>query len=156
MVDSDVYYAEVASKHKPVLDEVDDTPAYGESECLCHVCLKSKQRGVRPKTSMYSSYDGIYPDTTMSLTDHQYLLCPPSVCAYIFKSRAWRKSLRLTACLYTGHLERRARLTKVFAGRIPRSILLFRSHFRYGDDRHTGNRGREEAIDQRVGKELSK
>lgn len=129
MVDSEVYYEEVASEHKPVLDEVDDTPAYRISECLCHVCLKSKQRGVRPKTSMYSSYDDIYPETTMSLTDHQYLLCPPSVYAYIFKSRAWGKSLRLTACLYTGHLERRARLTKLFAGSTPRYIRLFRSHF---------------------------
>lgn len=88
MVDSEVYYAD-APTHIPLLGDVDDTPAHAVSECLCHVCLKSKQRGVRPKTSRYSSYDNLYPETTKSLTDHQYFLCPPSVWAYIFKSRAW-------------------------------------------------------------------
>lgn len=93
MVDSEVYYEEVSPSLRPQLGGVDDTLAYGVSECRCNVCLTSKQRGVRPKTSRYSSYDELYPETTKSLTDHQYFLCPPSVWAYIFKSRDWGKSL---------------------------------------------------------------
>lgn len=91
MVDSEVHYAE-GRLDKPILGEVDDTPAHGVSECLCYVCLKSRQHRVRPKTSRYSSYDEIYPETAKSLTNHQYSLCPPSVFAYIFKSRAWGKT----------------------------------------------------------------
>lgn len=93
MVDSEVYYAEEGSGRKPLLDKVGDTTESDVSECLCHVCSKSKQRGVRPKTSRYSSYDEFYPETTESLTDHQYFLCPPAVYAYVFKSRDWGKSL---------------------------------------------------------------
>lgn len=92
MVDSQVYYADAATRIL-FLGDNDDTLAHGVSECLCHVCLKCKQRGIRPKTSRYSSYDNLYSGTTKSLTDHQYFLCPPSVWAYIFKSRAWGKSL---------------------------------------------------------------
>ena len=91
MVDSQEYYAE-NPQNRPVLGEIGDTPAYSVSECLCHVCLKTKQRGIRPKISRYSNYDDLYPETTKALTNHQYFLCPPSVYAYIFKSRAWGKS----------------------------------------------------------------
>lgn len=93
MVDTEVYYAEEASHKRPILGNVGDTPAYGVSECLCHVCLKSKQSGIRRKISRYSSYDDLYMETTKSLTDHQYFLCPPSVYAYVFKSREWGKRL---------------------------------------------------------------
>ena len=92
MVDSEVYCAEEDSRAKPLLGEVGDTTESDVSECLCPVCSKSKQRGVRPKTSMYSNYDELYPETTKSLTDHQYFLCPPAVQAYVFKSRKWGKS----------------------------------------------------------------
>ena len=102
MVDIQVYYAERDPANRPLLGDTYDTPAYGVSECLCHVCLKSKQRGVRPKSSRYSSYDDLYPEKTKSLTDHQYFLCPPSVPAYIFKSRAWGKSLPVDYSLLYG------------------------------------------------------
>ncbi len=93
MVDSEVYY-EGFEKERPFLGEIGDTLPYSVSECLCRVCLKTKQRGVRPRSSRYSDYDDLYPETTKSLTNHQYFLCPPSVYAYIFKSRAWGKSFR--------------------------------------------------------------
>ena len=92
MVDSQVYFAEINSYDRPTTGELYDTLESDVSECLCHVCLKTKKRGVHPKPSRYSSYDGIDPKTTKSLTDHQYLLCAPAVYAYVFKLRAWRKS----------------------------------------------------------------
>ena len=93
MVDSEVYYEEFEGD-RPFLGGILDTSPYSVSECLCHVCLKTKQRGVRPKLSRYSDYDDLYPETTKTLTNHQYFLCPTSVWAYVFKSRAWGKSLR--------------------------------------------------------------
>lgn len=102
MVDSEVYYTEVTTGDKPSLGEVDDAPAHGVSECLCLVCLKSKPRGIRPRTSRYSTYEDLFPETTELLTSHQYFLCPRSVCAYIFKSRTWGKSLRTDCLLYKG------------------------------------------------------
>ena len=92
MVDSEVYYAENSSYDRPITGELYDTLDSDVSECLCRVCLKTKKRGIHPKASRYSSYDGIDPKTTKSLTDHQYFLCAPAVYAYIFKLRAWRKS----------------------------------------------------------------
>ena len=93
MLDTEVYYAEEKPNRRPLLGKIDDTSAYGVSECLCHVCLRSKKSGVRRKISRYSSYDDIYMEVTKSLTDHQYFLCPPSVYAYVFKTREWGKSL---------------------------------------------------------------
>ena len=93
MVDSDVYYTEVASRAMPILGNCGDSPESGVSKCLCHVCLKSKQRDIRPKVSRFSNYDDLYPETTKFLTNHQYFLCAPQVFAYVFKSRAWGKSL---------------------------------------------------------------
>lgn len=92
MVDSQVYYAEVIPGQRPVVGNCGDNPESGVSKCLCHVCLKSKQRGIRPKISRYSNYDDLYPETTKFLTNHQYFLCAPEVHAYVFKSRSWGKS----------------------------------------------------------------
>lgn len=93
MVDSQVYYAEEAPGNRPVVGELGDTPESGVSECLCQACSKSKQRVISHKTAKFSSYDDLYPETKNSLTPHQYFLCAPSVYAYVFKSRAWGKSL---------------------------------------------------------------
>lgn len=96
MVDSEVYYMEVASAKsapRPILGDCGDTTEFGVSKCLCHVCLNSKQRGIQPKISRYSNYDDLFPETTKSLTNHQYFLCAPEVHAYVFKSRAWGKGL---------------------------------------------------------------
>ena len=93
MVDTEMYYAEVTSEVKPALGEVGDGPDHGVSVCLCDVCLRSQQRPVRPKSSRYSDYENLYPETTNSLTDHQYFLCSGAVRAFVFKSRTWGKSL---------------------------------------------------------------
>ena len=92
MVDSQIYYAEVNPEMRLILDDGGDTSESGVSKCLCQVCVKSKRRGVRPRTSRYSNYDDLYPETTKSLTKHQYFLCAPEVYAYVFKSRAWGKN----------------------------------------------------------------
>ena len=94
MVDTQLFYAEEAlDGQMPVLDNVNDKMAHGISTCLCDVCLKSQQRGVRRTSSRFSSYEFLYPETTDSLTDHQYFLCHASVRAYRFKHRDWSKSL---------------------------------------------------------------
>ena len=93
MVDSQIYFQERSPSSRYALGDIGDVSESGLSECICHVCLKSKQRGIRRKVSRFSSYDGIYPETTKSLTDHQYFLCSPFIDAYVFKSRSWGKSL---------------------------------------------------------------
>ena len=92
MIDSEIAYQQTNSPSRPDLGEIDDVSESGVSECICHVCLKSKERGVRRKVSRFSSYDEIVPETTKFLTDHQYFLCSPWVYAYVFKSRSWGKS----------------------------------------------------------------
>lgn len=69
MVDSQVYFAEMDSYDRPSTGELDDALESDVPECLCHVCLKNKQRGIRPKPSRFSNYDGFDPKTTKSLTD---------------------------------------------------------------------------------------
>lgn len=127
-MDSQVYFAEEIPRGRPRLGEIGDASESGVSDCVCHVCSKSKQRGVRLKASRFSSYDDLYPETTKSLTDHQYFLCAPEVHAYVFKSRAWGKSLPRLA--FTSRLfVIKTTLIKAFAGRSPMCRLLFRSYF---------------------------
>ena len=64
MVDAEMYFEELGETARPILGDLDDTLAHSVSGCLYHVCLKSKQRGTRQKTSRYSTYDELYPETT--------------------------------------------------------------------------------------------
>ena len=91
MVDTELYYQREGSEERLSLGELDDSLESGVSECLCDVCSKSKNRGIRPKTSRFSNYDDLYPEETKTLTNHQYFICDLSVYAYVFKTRSWGK-----------------------------------------------------------------
>ncbi|MCJ1458205.1 hypothetical protein MMC28_008576 [Mycoblastus sanguinarius] len=87
MVDAIEYYVGETKEIIPIVG-MDDV-ARGISQCLCHVCLKYKDRTGRMKASAFTDYDFIIPKKTKELTSHQYFLCPPGINAYVFSDRAW-------------------------------------------------------------------
>ena len=89
MVDAIEYYVGETKEIIPIVG-MDDV-ARGISQCLCHVCLKYKDRTGRMKASAFTDYDFIIPKKTKELTSHQYFLCPPGINAYVFSDRAWGK-----------------------------------------------------------------
>ena len=90
MVDTETYYSKSTLATRPSLGGINDITAGGVTDCLCHVCLKFRDR-TQAKVSPFVSYDGIYPEVTKALTAHQYSLCSDRITAYVLKVRSWRK-----------------------------------------------------------------
>ena len=106
MVDTESYYTKSALATRPSLGGINDITAGGVTDCLCHVCLKFRDR-TQAKVSPFVSYDGIYPEVTKGLTAHQYFLCSDRITAYVLKARSWRKQYPSLA-IYVQALHARA------------------------------------------------
>lgn len=64
------------------------------TDCTCTVC---KQRSVNLETeteSIFGDYTILTPKDNPNLSDHEYLLCPFEISAFVFKTRSWGKFLR--------------------------------------------------------------
>jgi hypothetical protein len=97
MVDIETYYSEMARKqaHLPPLSRIGPPILMGgndqqvwNSDCQCERC-----RGYPAETSE-SNYPFEYCDRKTiveapELTNHEYLLCPEVVPAFVFKTRSW-------------------------------------------------------------------
>lgn len=85
MSDIEAYYTE--DERRPELMDDSDLRDW-HSDCLCLVC---RRKGVGGKN--ITPLFGDYGDSTLhkdeSLLDHQYMLCPVQIPAFVFRTRVW-------------------------------------------------------------------
>ncbi|KAG8157941.1 hypothetical protein KVR01_012213 [Diaporthe batatas] len=87
MTDARQYYAENLDSTRSQLEGSD--LRRWTNDCVCSVC---KQRSIKLETgtqTMFENYSKITRLRWSQLSDHQYLLCPSEVPAFVFKSRSW-------------------------------------------------------------------
>ena len=61
------------------------------SDCSCHICHGRRANGNRKLVALFEDYNGLSPEEWDELKDHQYLLCPVEIAAFVFKTREWGK-----------------------------------------------------------------
>lgn len=61
------------------------------SDCVCRVCRKRHEIGDKKMLALFEDYCYISPTELDQLSNHQYLLCPYQIPAFIFKTREWGK-----------------------------------------------------------------
>lgn len=60
-----------------------------QSDCSCTVCQQRKTRSDKPIVSLFENYQWFSPSEIETLTDHQYMLCPLEIPAFVFRTRVW-------------------------------------------------------------------
>ncbi|KAK1831670.1 hypothetical protein QBC39DRAFT_350605 [Podospora conica] len=88
MVDIKGYFEEQQGSRPETMGKEDCRPSDADGSCA--FCKERKQKGHVGKTgvmALFEDYNNIYPDE--ELTNHQYLLCPAEIEAFVFKTRAW-------------------------------------------------------------------
>ena len=89
MIDMDSYYEQSPGKLPVTMTLVEDSRAW-ISDCTCRVCNNRRKNDMSSKTSgIWDDYEYLAPKTCDDLTDHQYLLLPKTISAYIFRTRTW-------------------------------------------------------------------
>ncbi|EFQ27428.1 ATPase [Colletotrichum graminicola M1.001] len=86
MVDLDSYYT-VRSDATPSSIDTDDLRNWS-TECTCEICETRKQSLGRNIAPLFSKFGGQKENET-GLTNHESLLCPSAVMAYVFRTRTW-------------------------------------------------------------------
>ncbi|KAF2143197.1 uncharacterized protein K452DRAFT_247570 [Aplosporella prunicola CBS 121167] len=62
------------------------------SDCTCPVCRRRESDSEKTVTSLFEDYDLIVPETFEgNLTDHQFMLLPSYMRAFVFKTRSWEQ-----------------------------------------------------------------
>ncbi|KAF9871018.1 ATPase [Colletotrichum karsti] len=61
------------------------------SGCTCNVCQKSRSEGNQKRDVKTAFSDFLFIVTSNTLSNHQYLLFPTSVVAYMFRTRSWER-----------------------------------------------------------------
>lgn len=87
MTDVQQYYAAFFPS-KPAFLDTSDLRRW-TTDCTCAIC---KQRSINLETgarSIFEDYTLITRVGSQKLTDHEYLLCPFEVPAFVFKTRTW-------------------------------------------------------------------
>lgn len=88
MTDMQQYHSEPQSS-RPVFLDNSDLRSW-TTDCTCVVC---KQRSINLDTeaeSMFENFNGLTtPVNDPQLSDHEYLLCPFEMPAFVFKTRKW-------------------------------------------------------------------
>lgn len=87
MTDMQEHYAADYDSRPRVLDSSD--LRRWTTDCNCAVC---KQRSINLETGMrsiFEDYQSATPVDDPELSDHEYLLCPSQVPAFVFKTRTW-------------------------------------------------------------------
>lgn len=85
MVDMESY-----ERKKEILFESDNCRNF-ISDCICRVCRKRRETAGKKVLALFEDYNDISPMERSDLTDHQYLICPSRIPAFIFKTRQWGK-----------------------------------------------------------------
>ncbi|KAK2051880.1 ATPase [Colletotrichum caudatum] len=87
MVDLDSYYA-IRPEETPSSMGTDDLRNWS-TECICEICKTRKQSLGRKISPLFSVYFDDSSTTQRGLTNHDLLLCPSAVMAYVFRTRTW-------------------------------------------------------------------
>lgn len=61
------------------------------SDCSCTVCKQKQTRSGHATTALFEAYRTLDPRKQATLSDHQYMLMPIEVPAFVFKTRVWGK-----------------------------------------------------------------
>lgn len=61
------------------------------SECSCTVCKQKQTRSGHATAALFEAYRSLDPKKQAILSDHQYMLMPIEVPAFVFKTRVWGK-----------------------------------------------------------------
>jgi hypothetical protein len=91
MTDMQQYYA-ADFPSKPLFLDGSDLRRWA-TDCICAVC---KQRSINLETgarSVFEDYTLITRIGSPELSEHEYLLCPFEVPAFVFKTRTWGESI---------------------------------------------------------------
>jgi hypothetical protein len=89
MVDMDAYYADDADNVPDLMDPTTDVRAW-ISDCTCSVCSSRRDVVADKRITLFSDYEIYFKNKPeFKLQDHQYLLLPRSIWAYVFRTRTW-------------------------------------------------------------------
>lgn len=89
MVDMDSYYEQNLNEFPLAMTLAEDCRSW-ISDCTCHVCNNRRKNDMSSKTrGIWDDYEKLPPKTRDDLSDHQYLLLPKIIKAYVFRTRTW-------------------------------------------------------------------
>jgi hypothetical protein len=85
------YYAQPGKVPPTFMDTTKDMASW-VSDCTCHVCNnRRKASEVTTNKLAFAKFHEIFPEDVDELDDETYYLLPPTIYAYVFKTRTWGK-----------------------------------------------------------------
>jgi hypothetical protein len=89
MCDLDAFYTSSPAVIPGLIETTTDIRTW-VSDCICSVCSERRDANAGTKSHIFEDFQMIFVDGR-ELQDHQYMLMPSSIHAYVFRTRTWGK-----------------------------------------------------------------
>jgi hypothetical protein len=89
MVDMDAFYTQYANEIPHLTNSMVDVRTW-ISDCTCSVCSSRRDVVTDKRITLFEDHEIHFKDQPeFMLQDHQYVLLPTDIWAYVFRTRTW-------------------------------------------------------------------